>query len=201
MIVFRTRDPRLRRDGDDDEDEDEQQQPAHAEPQPPQPAEPTPAPAPAPPDSGGGFGAGPMGGSALPSPEDFGAAPPQQGGGFPGEVEGAPPAAAFGGASTAVEPHGMGKPPPPADGSDPERETWGKRVQFLLSVLGYAVGLGNVCWFPYRAASNGGGTFLVPYFICLVRSVPLHMACRFVAHGMKICRREAHGMKILQYLD
>ena len=113
-----------------------------------------------------------MGGSALPSPEDFGAAPPQQGGGFPGEVEGAPPAAAFGGASTAVEPHGMGKQPPLADGSDPERETWGKRVQFLLSVLGYAVGLGNVCWFPYRAASNGGGTFLVPYFICLVR--PAH---------------------------
>ena len=174
MLIFRTRDHRLRRDGDDDDDEDEQQQPAHAEPQPPQPAEPTPAPAPAPPDSGGGFGAaGPMGGSALPSPKDFGAAPPRQGGGFPGEVEGAPPAAAFGGASTAVEPHGMGKQPPPADGSDPERETWGKRVQFLLSVLGYAVGLGNVCWFPYRAASNGGGTFLVPYFICLVRSVPL----------------------------
>ena len=49
-----------------------------------------------------------------------------------------------------------------------EREEWGKRIEFLLSCLGYCVGLGNVCWFPYKCATNGGGTFLIPYFICLV---------------------------------
>ncbi|MCS5423226.1 sodium-dependent transporter, partial [Psychrilyobacter sp. S5] len=47
------------------------------------------------------------------------------------------------------------------------RGQWGSRSGFVLAAIGSAIGLGNIWRFPYVAASNGGGAFLIPYLVAL----------------------------------
>jgi NSS family neurotransmitter:Na+ symporter len=54
------------------------------------------------------------------------------------------------------------------------REQWGSRVGLILAVAGNAIGLGNFLRFPVKAAANGGGAFMIPYFVAfLLLGIPM----------------------------
>ncbi|KRZ19963.1 Sodium-dependent serotonin transporter [Trichinella pseudospiralis] len=49
-----------------------------------------------------------------------------------------------------------------------ERLEWANKAEFLLAIIGFSVDLGNVWRFPYICYRNGGGAFLVPYFVMFI---------------------------------
>ncbi|KAI4824275.1 hypothetical protein KUCAC02_012798 [Chaenocephalus aceratus] len=58
-------------------------------------------------------------------------------------------------------------PSPDPDAED-GRPAWNNKLEYILAQVGFSVGLGNVWRFPYLCQKNGGGAYLVPYFILLI---------------------------------
>lgn len=48
------------------------------------------------------------------------------------------------------------------------RERWATRIGLILAMAGNAIGLGNFLRFPVKAAANGGGAFMIPYFCAII---------------------------------
>lgn len=62
----------------------------------------------------------------------------------------------------------MATDPLPTPSSDARHEAWGSRLGVVLAVAGSAVGLGNFLRFPGNVAENGGGIFMIPYFVSMI---------------------------------
>ncbi len=52
--------------------------------------------------------------------------------------------------------------------SEHNRDQFQSRWGFIMSCIGSAVGMGNIWLFPTRVSAYGGGTYIIPYLICVM---------------------------------
>lgn len=79
-----------------------------------------------------------------------------------------------------------------------ERQQWGSAFGFIISSVGYAVGLGAIWKFPYMIGQNGGGVFLLMCIIfAIIIAIPLCWAeltlGRYTQKSAIACMRELGG--------
>lgn len=79
-----------------------------------------------------------------------------------------------------------------------EKQQWGSALGFILTSIGYAVGLGAIWKFPYMIGQNGGGIFLLICIIfAIIVAIPLCWAeltiGRYTQKSQIIAMRELAG--------
>ena len=52
--------------------------------------------------------------------------------------------------------------------SEQGNDSFGSKIGAIMVAAGSAIGLGSIWRFPYIAGENGGGAFVLLYFICIV---------------------------------
>lgn len=68
-----------------------------------------------------------------------------------------------------------------------KRDGFNSKLGFILAVVGSAVGLGNIWRYPYVLYSNGGGAFLIPYFVAILTAgIPLVMLEYGLGHKFRL---------------
>ncbi|XP_067649896.1 sodium- and chloride-dependent glycine transporter 1-like [Haliotis asinina] len=48
-----------------------------------------------------------------------------------------------------------------------QRQSWSRHLEYMLTMVGFCVALGNILRFPYICNRNGGGAFLIPFILLL----------------------------------
>lgn len=71
-----------------------------------------------------------------------------------------------------------------------KRETWTRSADFILSIIGYSVGVSNILRFPYLCVRNGGGAFLIPFFFFVI-------FCGLPLFYLEICLGQFSGVSSL----
>jgi SNF family Na+-dependent transporter len=76
------------------------------------------------------------------------------------------------------------------------RDRWATKLGLVLALAGNAIGLGNFLRFPGQAAANGGGAFMLPYFLSLLLiGIPLMWAeCAIGRYGGRYGHGHTAGM-------
>ena len=66
-----------------------------------------------------------------------------------------------------------------------KRENFGSRLGFLLVSAGCAIGIGNVWRFPYVAGQNGGGVFVLFYYLLFLLCMGVPVLTMELAVGVQ----------------
>ncbi len=70
--------------------------------------------------------------------------------------------------------------------AEPHRARWKTQWGFLSAAIGSAIGLGSIWRFAYVVYENGGGAYLLPYFVALVTAgIPLMILEFGIGHKMR----------------
>lgn len=82
----------------------------------------------------------------------------------------------------------------PKDDIFPERPRWRSRTTFVMTSIGFAIGLGNIWRFPFLTFKHGGVTFLLTYvFALFVVGIP--MLILELTLGQKMQRGSSGSMR------